>query len=427
MKILLVDDSPTQRHAMSSYIKAAGHEPVVATSGEEALQLIDETTDVDLIIMDVEMPGLNGFETTKLIREYLGERWIPIIFVTGRIEEESLKEGIEVGGDDYLIKPVSQVIISAKIRAMERITSMRDQLSKLNDELETLSQLDSLTQIYNRRTFNTLARKHWQTANRRQEPITALMLDVDHFKLFNDHYGHPAGDACLQQVAGAIKGALRRPEDILGRYGGEEFIVVLPETDELGAAKVGENIRRAVETLKLSHERSSTSQYVTVSVGGASSLHTTGRTLDDLTKQADQALYKSKETGRNRVTIEDIKPHKTVLIVDDDHITLELLQVLLGDHCNIITADNGAECLDIAQDIFPDLILLDIHMPGIDGVEVCKQLKNNTQTSVIPVIFMSVDDRATQVKIGRQAGVNDCIEKPIDENRLLAKVNRFLL
>ncbi|WP_286876163.1 diguanylate cyclase, partial [Marinimicrobium sp. UBA4509] len=233
MKILLVEDSATLRHAMSQYISEAGHTPLIARSGEEALQLLEDTP-VDLIIMDVEMPGLNGFETTRLIREWLGGHWVPIIFVTGKNEDESYREGIEAGGDDYLIKPVSPVIIKAKIRAMARIAEMRDQLNQLNAELEALSQLDSLTQILNRRTFNDQANQHWRLAVRHQTPTSVLMIDVDHFKPYNDHYGHPAGDRCLKQITQAIKGCLQRPSDLLGRYGGEEFIALLPETDLAG-------------------------------------------------------------------------------------------------------------------------------------------------------------------------------------------------
>src|SRR4051812_44824138 len=204
MKILLVEDSATLRYAMRNYIIEAGHTPLITQSGEEALQML-ETTPVDMIIMDVEMPGLNGFETTRLIREWLGGHWIPIIFVTGRNEDESYREGIEAGGDDYLIKPVRAMIIKAKIRAMERITEMRDQLNQLNAELEALSQLDSLTQIFNRRTFNEMAQQQWLLAARQQTPVSVLMIDVDHFKLYNDHYGHPAGDVCLKKITQAIR------------------------------------------------------------------------------------------------------------------------------------------------------------------------------------------------------------------------------
>ena len=204
------------------------------------------------------LPGLNGFETTRLIREWLGGHWIPIIFVTGRNEDESYREGIEAGGDDYLIKPVSYMIIKAKIRAMERIAEMRDQLNRLNAELEALSQLDSLTQIYNRRTFTEQAEQQWLVATRQQQPVSALMIDVDHFKLFNDHYGHPAGDACLKKITQAIKSCLRRPLDLLGRYGGEEFIVLLPETDSVGAFRVAGSINKAVEALGLPHDVSPT-------------------------------------------------------------------------------------------------------------------------------------------------------------------------
>ena len=158
MQILLVEDSATLRHAMSEYIRAAGHEALVAQSGEEALQMIEHTP-FDLIIMDVEMPGLNGFETTRLMREWLGEHWIPIIFVTGKTDDASVEEGIEAGGDDYLSKPVSPIILKAKIRAMQRIVDMRNQLSEMNEALEQLSQRDSLTQLYNRRTFNDIAKQ----------------------------------------------------------------------------------------------------------------------------------------------------------------------------------------------------------------------------------------------------------------------------
>src|SRR6056297_1694192 len=165
MKILLVEDSATLRYTMCSFIQRAGHEAVVAESGEQALQLV-ESTAVDLVIMDVEMPGLDGFETTRLIREFFGERWVPIIFVTGMGDESSYQKGIEAGGDDYMIKPVSPVILKAKLRAFERIVEMQHQLQQLNQELQDLSQKDGLTELFNRRAYEEKAGRQWQISTR---------------------------------------------------------------------------------------------------------------------------------------------------------------------------------------------------------------------------------------------------------------------
>ncbi len=426
MKILVVEDSATLRHAMGGYINAAGHEPIFAHSGEEALQML-ENTPVDLIIMDVEMPGLNGFETTRLMREWLGDHWIPIIFVTGKSEEESFAEGIDAGGDDYLIKPVSPVILKAKICALERISIMRDQMQTLNEELETLSQRDSLTQCYNRRTFHEQAKQFWAQAARTQQPVSLIMLDIDHFKLYNDHYGHPAGDSCLKQVAKALQDSLHRPIDLLARYGGEEFIIFLPDTDLAGARRVGETIRQSLAQLKIRHDASKTNQYVTASIGCSTSQVTTGRTLEDLINHADQILYRSKESGRDCLTVEEFAPHKTILVADDDPDTLTLVTDLLESHCNILTSDNGNECLEIARDVRPDLILMDIHMPEMSGSEVCRQLRANNDTASIPVIFISSEERREQLRLGKQVGANECLEKPLDEKQLVAKINRFLL
>jgi len=425
MNILLVEDSATLRHAMKAYITDAGHTPLIAESGEKALQMI-EVTPIDLIIMDVEMPGLDGFETTRLIREWLNGHWIPIIFVTGKNDDASYTEGIEAGGDDYLIKPISAVILKAKIQAMVRITAMRDQLSQLNNELEKLSQTDSLTQVYNRRAFNDIASKFWRVAMRRQSPVSVLMIDVDHFKLYNDHYGHPAGDKCLVAVSAAITQSLKRPDDTLGRYGGEEFVIILPDTDREGAALVAENILRNIEKLSIEHLKSSTAAVVSVSIGGASCMNTTCRCVDGLVKQADQALYKSKQSGRNSATIENTRSHKTLLIVDDDPVTLSLITDLLQERCNIVTTDNGSECVEIANNLYPDLILLDIHMPGMNGSEACRQLKSNPRTASIPVIFMSADDRQMQKDLGKKVGTNDCLQKPFELETLSHKVNRYL-
>lgn len=425
MKILLVEDSATLRYAMRNYIIEAGHTPLIAQSGEEALQML-ETTPVDMIIMDVEMPGLNGFETTRLIREWLGGHWIPIIFVTGRNEDESYREGIEAGGDDYLIKPVSAMIIKAKIRAMERITEMRDQLNQLNAELEALSQLDSLTQTYNRRTFNELAQQQWLLAVRQQNPISVLMIDVDHFKLYNDHYGHPSGDTCLKRITQAIRDCLNRPFDLLGRYGGEEFIVLLPETDSLGALKVADAINAQMKKIGLRHEVSPTCEHVTVSIGGASCARTFAYSLEDLIKRADRALYKAKHSGRNRSIVDDIAIHKTILLVEQDTEATKKLMQMLTPQYNILYTETAEEALEICLDIHPDAIILDTAIADENEERLCRLLARNPKTNAIPIVLISEESCSLRPISDVTIGIRGCLEKPIDKEALLQKV-QFLI
>lgn len=421
MKILLVEDSATLRHAMRNYITDAGHTPLIARSGEEALQLL-ENTPVDMIIMDVEMPGLNGFETTRLIREWLAGHWIPIIFVTGLNEDEGYREGIDAGGDDYLIKPVSSMIIKAKIRAMERIVDMRDQLNRLNAELEAISQLDSLTQIYNRRTFNELALQQWGLANRQQYSISALMIDVDHFKLYNDHYGHPAGDTCLKKITQAIKSCLLRPSDLLGRYGGEEFIVLLPDSDTLGALRVAESIQEAIRQAQVKHDKSPTSNFVTVSIGGATCLRTTGHDLEELVKGADRALYKVKRAGRNRALVDEVARHKTVLIADSNSESVRHFSAMLQQHFNIVSCESREECMEIALDIHPDLILLGTAIADSEDHTLCRQLANNSKTNTIPVAVLMGDNTEQEKGTDSIFGIRARFDTSLNSAALMNKI-----
>lgn len=426
MKILLVEDSATLRFAMRNYIIDAGHEPLLARSGEEALQLL-ENTPVDMIIMDVEMPGLNGFETTRLIREWLAGHWIPIIFVTGLNEDENYREGIEAGGDDYLIKPVSFMIIKAKIRAMERIAEMRDQLHRLNSELEALSQLDSLTHIYNRRTFNELAQQQWSLAKRHQQPISALMIDVDHFKLFNDHYGHPAGDACLKKVTQAIKSCLHRSADILGRYGGEEFIVLLPETDAKGAMRVAQAIAEAIESIQMRHDVSPSSNLVTASIGGATCLRTTGHDLEELIKNADRALYKAKRAGRNRSWVDEVATHKTLLLADSNQELVRHFSTLLQPHFNLLTAESHKECLELAVDLHPDLILLGSNIVNTEaGTELCKILARTPKTTGITLAQVSESSDDSKLEQAKELGIRGSFDKSLSGPALLNKIIQLI-
>jgi len=426
MKILVVEDSPTLRFAMTSFIKAAGHDPVIAKSGEEALQVI-ENTPVELIIMDVEMPGLDGFETTRLIREWLGEHWVPIIFVTGRSEDASLEAGIAAGGDDYLVKPVSQIIITAKIRAMERIMAMRGQLNTLNEELTELSQRDGLTRLYNRRTFEEFAAQRWKIVTRSKQPIAILLMDIDHFKQYNDTYGHPEGDKCIQKIANAIKQCASRPDDIVGRYGGEEFIVLLPNTPEHGAHFLAEQIRKSVDRLNIKHRTSPSHTYVTLSIGGSALNYTTGTTWANQVTLADKALYDAKHAGRNCSVIKAFEPHGLVLVVDDDDASLALISKILKGHCSVVTTKSLEECIEHAEQLQPDLIVIDVYLPGVNGYEACQKLKSNEKTQLIPIVLTCQSEHESEVKkFTRLAGAKSWLTKPLDEHKALHCINNIM-
>jgi diguanylate cyclase (GGDEF)-like protein len=426
MKILLVEDSPTLRHVLTNDIKHAGHQVIIAQSGEEALQIV-ETAKVDMILMDVEMPGLDGFETTRLIREMLGDHWIPIIFVTGKDNEEDLALGIDVGGDDYLTKPVKRVILQAKIRAMERIIAIRDQLRHLNLELRDLSERDSLTKLYNRRVFQARAEERWRQSIRSHEPMAILLLDIDHFKRYNDCYGHVAGDDCIFQVANAIARCVNRPGDVLARYGGEEFIALLHNTGEQGALHVAEAIRQSVASLQIPHQDSPTAPHVSLSIGGSVISLTTGTNLLEQINSADKWLYSAKQNGRNRCVIKVFNPQNNLLVVDAKGDVTESVDRALHGQFSLHTALDAESALLMAKEYQPDVVVLDAQLPGNSAISLVHQLRSLPETAQIPVLWVTehASDYVT-LSSSSELRIDGFLTKPLDEHKLVTKVDSFL-
>lgn len=305
-KILIVDDSDTIRSFLAVSVRAMKFEAVLADCGEDALELF-AAEKPDLVLLDVNMPGIDGYETARRIRAIAPEEWVPIIFLSASEDDQDLKRAIECGGDDYLVKPVSTVVLNAKMRALQRLDQMRrklvdlsNELSIANQRLEELSHQDGLTGIANRRAFDFLIERQFREAKRRSEPLSIVLCDVDHFKAYNDHYGHPAGDECLKQVAAALARTCKRGIDVAARYGGEEFALLLPDTPIEGAVRVADNARRELATLAIAHAQSSTGSLVTFSAGIASLSIERDGSPRDLVTRADEALYRAKQLGRNR-------------------------------------------------------------------------------------------------------------------------------
>jgi diguanylate cyclase (GGDEF)-like protein len=306
VKVIVVEDQRVVRAKLASMIERMGHEVLQAEDGEQGVALWRKEKP-DLVLMDAIMPVLDGYAAARRIRTLEPGGWTPIIFLSAAEADQDLEKGIDAGGDDYLVKPVSFVVLHAKIRAMQRIDDMRrriteitERLAEANHELARISNQDGLTALANRRCFDDALRREARDARFADAPLSLLMIDVDHFKSFNDTRGHQAGDECLRAVARLLEGQRAGPGEVAARYGGEEFALILPAHDAAQAQARGDQLREAIEALRLPHGASSTAPWVTVSVGSA----TLQPGEDDgasLIAAADWALYQAKRSGRNRV------------------------------------------------------------------------------------------------------------------------------
>jgi two-component system cell cycle response regulator len=304
-KILVVDDDPATIRFVREGL-GEHYEFLEAGDGEAALALVRDYLP-DLVISDVEMPGMGGFELCRILKS--GDRFafIPVILMTARPEQNPKLEGLELGADDYLVKPLNLLELGARVRSMLRLKSLRDELmatnqrlQEINQKLHELSMYDTLTGIFNRLYFTKRFDYEFQRASRYGIPLTCMMIDIDHFKRVNDTYGHQFGDQVLRGVAGILEAALRKV-DLIARYGGEEMVVILPQTPVDRGQEVAERLRASVAAAHFSDGR--TKVKCTISVGVAAYPHEGVESDGDLLRLADAALYQAKAAGRDRVEV----------------------------------------------------------------------------------------------------------------------------
>jgi len=291
--ILIVDDTPTNIQVLAEAL-LADYRVKVATSGKAALEVVAKKGAPDLILLDVMMPDMDGYEVCRRLKQDPKTSGIPVIFVTAKNEVSDEEHGLQLGAVDYITKPFHLSIVRARLQNHLKLKMM-------TDLLETMAWFDSLTCIPNRRRFDDALDTEWKRAQRTGTSLSLILVDIDHFKEYNDHYGHGAGDACLKRVASVLAASVTRAGDLVARYGGEEFVLLIPETSSKGARLLAEQLCHGVEEQQISHEQSSASIWVTISVGYASATPGPDGNPSTLLEEADRMLYQAKNAGRNRV------------------------------------------------------------------------------------------------------------------------------
>ncbi|MEI6987192.1 MAG: response regulator, partial [Rhodospirillaceae bacterium] len=291
-RVLVVDDE-TANIELLAEICGDAHEILTASDGMVALE-IAASTKPDVILLDVMMPGIDGYEVCRRLKAEPLTANIPVIFITGLGDVAAETRGLELGAADYVTKPISPAAVRARL-------TNQIALKKTQDQLARLATTDGLTGLANRRHFDEVIAHEYARHARSGGELSLILLDVDHFKLFNDTYGHVSGDDCLRQVARAVGNVVTRVTDLAARYGGEEFVCLLPMTDQKGAARIAENIRESVAALAVPHRGSSAADHVTVSLGVITTRCVPGRSSLNILALADEQLYAAKSGGRNRV------------------------------------------------------------------------------------------------------------------------------
>ncbi|OEF96741.1 GGDEF domain-containing response regulator [Desulfuribacillus alkaliarsenatis] len=300
MIVLTVDDCQlTQRLIKDVLQENSGIEIRQAFSGEECLEKLSE--DIDLILLDITMPGKDGLEICNIIKQKQNYEDVPVMIITQNDDVVTLERAFSVGASDYICKPFNEVELRVRVRSLLQLCKEMKKRKAREEELMMQTMVDGLTGIANRRFLDHMIHREWKLALRNQQPLSIILFDVDYFKLYNDNFGHLAGDEVLKALAITAKKQLKRSSDIIARYGGEEFVVVLPNTPASGAYLVAEDIRKSIEELKIPHLYSLASNKITVSLGIAEYKKCLDGSPDILISEADKALYLAKKQGRNQV------------------------------------------------------------------------------------------------------------------------------
>ncbi len=458
-RVLIVDDDAAILRLLEKQLGLAGYEVLSACDGREALKIMQQEGP-QLVITDWTMPGMDGIELIRAIRSSEGTGFVFVIMLTAHAGTSRIVEAFEAGADDFLPKPVNREELLARLTAGVRIIGLEADLAKerrdvhranaemalLNRKLKRMATTDELTQLVNRREALRRLGEHWATAERYNHPFSCMMLDIDHFKRFNDTYGHDAGDVVLRTVADTLQRLVRTGETVC-RLGGEEFLVLCPNSTAQMAVVGAERLRVGIESSRIEHDGVALDVTVSAGVAGRDG---SADTPGDLLKRADDALYAAKRAGRNRVcAVGDSQPPElpagspkgtslirptlfaeglvdssvTVLVVDDDAAIRRLCRAILQrEGYEIMEACDGVGALAKIRKCPPDAIIMDVAMPNMDGLECTRRLKAGPETRDIPIIMISGLTRAEDTEAGLEAGVDEYITKPFSHKEFALRV-----
>jgi diguanylate cyclase (GGDEF)-like protein len=385
----------------------------------------------DLILLDVMMPGTDGYLICGRLKEDPRTRDIPVIFVSSLSDEAQEARGLLAGAVDYVSKPISAPILTARVRNHLELKRQRDRL-----ERESLR--DDLTGLGNRTRLEDALNSEWRRAARLKGPVSLMVVAVDGFESFSRLYGPLATRECLRKVGAALAASAQRPGDIVGRFPPDRFLAILPDTDAKGALAVAERMRAAVRLLDVPHAEAGPEATMTVSVAVSTCQPSPGEHPAFALEQVMEGLAESQQLGRDRcVSLQGepapkpegprVAPAAAVqgrlLVVDDDPVSVQVLSELVRSAgYGVQTLEDSTGAVGQAQATLPDLILLDLRMPGIDGFEVCRRLKRNPLTAAIPVVFLSIVDDPAEKLRAFEVGGADYVGKNFHPEEVLARI-----
>ncbi len=296
-KILIVDDDHITVLLLNELL-SKDNELHFAATGDKAIE-IAIAENIDLILLDIMLPDTDGYTLCRNLKKNAQTTNIPVIFISAKTETDDEVRGLEAGAVDYITKPISAPKIKARVKT-------HLELKRYRDLLEDLSNIDGLTGIANRRRFDAVLAHEWSRSMRARAQLSLILIDIDHFKEYNDLYGHAAGDSCIKNIAQALRRGLLRTTDIAARYGGDEFACILPETDAPGAENVARMLHESVERLRIRHVHQAAGGMVSISMGIATAEPAAGTQMLTLIEAADSCLYDAKNEGRDQTRSIDL-------------------------------------------------------------------------------------------------------------------------